>query len=111
MKITPGPVTLATAGLLAQGRGGQIAMGPQPARAVGDPHFEYVGPGSAGRIAAAAAVAGKPGVYFAGAASGGVWKSIDGGTTWKPTSDKETSQAIGALTVSQRPTCPESRPR
>ena len=51
------------------------------------PRFEYVGPASAGRIAAAAAVAGKPGVYYAGAASGGVWKSTDGGTTWKPTFD------------------------
>jgi photosystem II stability/assembly factor-like uncharacterized protein len=85
-----------------QAGGGQQALqGPQPARAVPAPHFEYVGPTSAGRISAAAAVAGKPGVYYAGAASGGVWKSADGGTTWKPTFDKETSQAIGALAVAQ----------
>ena len=101
MKATLGVITLATAGMLAQGRGGQAPQGPQPARAVADPHFEYVGPASAGRIAAAAAVAGKPGVYYAGAASGGVWKSSDGGTSWKPTFDKETSQAIGALAVAQ----------
>ena len=56
---------------------------------------------NAGRFAAAAAVAGKPGVYYAGAASGGVWKSTDGGATWKPTFDDQTSQAIGALAVSQ----------
>jgi photosystem II stability/assembly factor-like uncharacterized protein len=85
-----------------QGRGGaQAPQGAQPARAVPAPHFEYVGPASAGRIAAAAAVAGKPGVYYAGAASGGVWKSSDGGTSWKPTFDTQTSQAIGALAVSQ----------
>src|SRR5205085_1068272 len=78
-----------------QGRGGgQAPQGPQPTRAVPAPHFEYAGPMSAGRIAAAAAVAGKPGVYYAGAASGGVWKSADGGTTWKPTFDRESSQAI-----------------
>jgi photosystem II stability/assembly factor-like uncharacterized protein len=95
-------VAFASAALLAQGRGGfQGPQGPQPTRAVPAPHFEYAGPVSAGRIAAAAAVAGKPGVYYAGAASGGVWKSSDGGTTWKPTFDKESSQAIGALAVSQ----------
>ena len=68
-------------------RGGGAAPGPQPTQPVGAPRFEYVGPTSAGRIAAAAAVAGKPGVYYAGAASGGVWKSTDGGATWKPTFD------------------------
>jgi photosystem II stability/assembly factor-like uncharacterized protein len=102
MRMTVGLIALAAAGVLAQGgRGGQAPQGPQPARAVDGPHFEYVGPTSAGRIAAAAAVAGKPGVYYAGAASGGVWKSSDGGTSWKPTFDKETSQAIGALAVAQ----------
>ncbi len=75
--------------------------GPQVTQPVGAPRFEYAGPTSAGRIAAAAAVAGKPGVYYAGAASGGVWKSTDGGATWKPTFDSQTSQAIGALAVAQ----------
>ncbi len=84
---------------LAQRGGRGTAAGPQMAQPVGAPRFEYVGPTSAGRISAAAAVAGKPGVYFAGAASGGVWKSSDGGATWKPTFDNETSQAIGALAV------------
>jgi photosystem II stability/assembly factor-like uncharacterized protein len=95
-------VALGSAALMAQGGGGfQAPQGPQPTRAVPAPSFEYAGPTSAGRIAAAAAVAGKPGVYYAGAASGGVWKSSDGGATWKPTFDKETSQAIGALAVAQ----------
>ena len=87
--------------LLAQGPGGGGGGGPQMTQAVGAPRFEYAGPTSAGRIAAAAAVVGKPGVYYAGAASGGVWKSADGGATWKPTFDNETAQAIGALAVSQ----------
>src|SRR5262245_22667278 len=78
----------ATALVSAQRGGGPGGGGgPQPTQAVGAPRFEYVGPSSAGRISAAAAVAGKPGVYYAGAASGGVWKSSDGGTTWKPTFD------------------------
>src|SRR3982751_838484 len=73
-------VVLAGSAVFTQGgRGGHRPPGPQPTRAVDAPHFEYAGPVSAGRIAAAAAVAGKPGVYYAGAASGGVWKSSDGG--------------------------------
>lgn len=76
--------------------------GPPEAAQVPAPSFEYLGPLNAGRIAAAAAVAGQPGTYFAGAASGGVWKTTDGGESWKPTFDDESSQAIGALAVSAR---------
>jgi len=36
---------------------------------------------------------------FVGAASGGVWKSLDGGTTFKPVFDDQPVQAIGAITV------------
>ena len=36
---------------------------------------------------------------FAGAASGGVWKSINGGTTFKPVFDKAGSQSVGAVTI------------
>ena len=78
---------------------GAAPSGPEQTQPVAPPHFEYMGPTSAGRIAAAAAVAGQPGVYYAGAASGGVWKSSDGGATWKPTFDGQSSQAIGALAV------------
>jgi len=36
---------------------------------------------------------------FVGAASGGVWKSIDGATTFKPVFDKESVQSIGAVAI------------
>src|SRR5688500_552036 len=79
------------------GGGGGGGGGVQQAQPVGAPRFEYIGPQNAGRISAAAAVSGKPGVYYAGAASGGFWKSDDGGATWKPTFDGQASQAIGAI--------------
>src|SRR5262252_11158344 len=36
---------------------------------------------------------------FAGSASGGVWKSVNGGTTFKPVFDKTDVQSIGAVTI------------
>jgi photosystem II stability/assembly factor-like uncharacterized protein len=53
-----------------------------------------------GRVAALAAVkeSGRFTVYI-GAASGGVWKSVNGGTTFKPMFDKQPVQSIGAIAI------------
>ena len=63
-------------------------------------HFQYMGPASAGRIAAVAGVPGDTTTYYAGAASGGIWKSTDSGKTFVPIFDDQPVQAIGALAVS-----------
>ena len=42
---------------------------------------------------------GDPSIYYAGAASGGVWKTTDGGIRWAPVSDSMPVAAIGALAV------------
>jgi photosystem II stability/assembly factor-like uncharacterized protein len=54
-----------------------------------------------GRIAALDAIAEKDGktTIYVGAATGGVWKSTDGGTTFKPIFDKQSVQSIGAIAV------------
>ncbi len=36
---------------------------------------------------------------FVGAAAGGVWKSVNGGTTFKPVFDKQPVQSVGAITI------------
>src|SRR6266446_1140639 len=61
--------------------------------------FRFVGPRVGNRIAAVAGIPGDPSTYYAGAASGGVWKSIDGGNRWTPVFDKQPVAAIGSLAV------------
>ncbi|MGH9454513.1 MAG: WD40/YVTN/BNR-like repeat-containing protein, partial [Terriglobia bacterium] len=61
--------------------------------------FRFVGPLQGNRVASIAGVAGDASTYYAGAASGGVWKSTDGGNRWVPIFDKEPVAAIGALAV------------
>src|SRR4051794_4313171 len=54
-----------------------------------------------GRVSAIAASHEPSGkiTLFVGAASGGVWKSEDGGTTYKPVFDDQPVQSIGAIAL------------
>src|ERR1700688_231356 len=53
-----------------------------------------------GRVAAVDAVEEDGRItVFVGAASGGVWKSVNGGTTYKSVFDREDVQSIGAVTI------------
>jgi photosystem II stability/assembly factor-like uncharacterized protein len=64
-----------------------------------------IGPaGMSGRITAIDVDLSNPSIMYAGAASGGVWKSTSGGINWVPVFDQETTQAIGALRINQRNT-------
>jgi photosystem II stability/assembly factor-like uncharacterized protein len=57
-----------------------------------------------GRIAALAAVRRQDGslTIYVGAAGGGVWKSTDGGTTFRPKFDKQPVQSIGAIALNPK---------
>src|SRR6266700_3076907 len=58
--------------------------------------YRYIGP-VGNRVAAVAGVAGDASTYYAGAASGGIWKTTDGGIHWQPIFDDQPVQSIGAL--------------
>jgi photosystem II stability/assembly factor-like uncharacterized protein len=62
--------------------------------------FRFMGPAVGNRISAAVGIPGDPTTYYAGAASGGIWKSTDSGMRWVPIFDNEPVQAIGALALS-----------
>ncbi len=52
-----------------------------------------------GRVSAVAGVPGDPNVYYVGAAGGGVFKTVDGGNSWKAIFEKELTASIGAVAV------------
>ncbi|MGH9465370.1 MAG: VPS10 domain-containing protein, partial [Thermoanaerobaculia bacterium] len=63
--------------------------------------WREIGPYRGGRAAAVAGVPGEAGVYYFGGTGGGVWKTIDGGVTWKNVSDGFFGGSIGAVAVSE----------
>jgi len=61
-----------------------------------------IGPaGMSGRVAAIEGVEADPDLLYVGAASGGVWKTVDGGDTWAPLFDDQPVASIGAVAVFQ----------
>ncbi|MBV9773317.1 MAG: glycosyl hydrolase, partial [Gemmatimonadetes bacterium] len=63
--------------------------------------WRNIGPNRGGRSIAVAGSSKRPLEYYFGATGGGVWKTTDGGTTWKPVSDRSlrSSSSVGALAV------------
>lgn len=61
-----------------------------------------IGPAAmSGRVAAIAVVESDPSIVYVGAATGGVWKSVDGAVTFRPIFDDQPVAAIGAVAIFQ----------
>jgi photosystem II stability/assembly factor-like uncharacterized protein len=60
--------------------------------------FRYIGP-VGNRIIAIAGVPGNPNIYYAGAASGGIFKTTDNGAHWEAVFDDQPVSSIGSLAV------------
>ncbi len=61
-----------------------------------------IGPaGMSGRITTIDVVLDNPNIIYLGAASGGVWKTENGGNSWTPVFDEQPIQNIGAVAIQQ----------
>src|SRR3989442_3572689 len=84
---------LLSAALLAQG--GAPRSGPD---VFGQLQWRFVGP-MGNRVTTVAGVPGNPLIYYAGAASGGIFKTVDGGIHWQPIFDDQPVASIGSIAV------------
>jgi photosystem II stability/assembly factor-like uncharacterized protein len=62
--------------------------------------YRYIGP-VGNRVIAAASMPGDPNVYYAGSASGGIFKTTDGGTHWTSVFDAQPVSSVGSLAIAE----------
>jgi photosystem II stability/assembly factor-like uncharacterized protein len=60
--------------------------------------WRYIGP-EGNRVSAVAAIPGDTLTYYAGSASGGIFKTVDGGLNWTPIFDGQPVHSIGDLAI------------
>ena len=73
------------------------------AESLGDLRFRNLGPANAGgRVAAVAGVPGNPNIIYVGAAGGGVWKTTDGGISWRAIWESMPTASIGAIALARQ---------
>jgi photosystem II stability/assembly factor-like uncharacterized protein len=62
--------------------------------------WRSIGPANmGGRVADVEGVPGDPNIVYVGSASGGVWKTTNGGITWKPIFEREGTLSIGDIAL------------
>ncbi|HTK29003.1 MAG TPA: hypothetical protein VL309_05605 [Vicinamibacterales bacterium] len=97
---------LALAVLMLSAFAGRAALqvGPAQPPASSDPlgalRWRSIGPANTGgRVTAVEGIAGDPTTFYVGAADGGIWKTVNAGTTFRPVFDHQSTLSIGALAV------------
>ena len=86
-----------TAVVAQRGRGTGSSVGDS-AGPFGALRWRNIGPNRGGRSIAVAGSAARPLEYYFGATGGGLWKSVDGGATWRPVTDGHiASSSVGAV--------------
>ncbi|HEX2224598.1 MAG TPA: glycosyl hydrolase, partial [Thermoanaerobaculia bacterium] len=71
-----------------------------PEEEFGPLEYRLLGPAWGGRVSRVAGIPGNPKVYYTATASGGVWKSADGGYKWEPVFDEQPISSMGSIAVS-----------
>ena len=62
--------------------------------------WRNIGPANmVGRVSDVEGIPGDPNIVYVGSASGGVWKTVNGGITWQPLFDKQAIASIGDMAV------------
>jgi photosystem II stability/assembly factor-like uncharacterized protein len=98
--VAAGLWILVAAGVAARSQTRQNAASnhtPSPLDAL---QFRNLGPAIAGgRVTSVAGVPGDRNVYYVGTAAGGIFKTIDGGVSWKPLFQHQDVSSVGAMAL------------
>jgi len=76
----------------ARGDGEEKAVSRLPWRSIGPANM-------GGRVADIAGIPGDPATYYVVPANGGIFKTTNGGTTFKPIFDKQNIASVGAIAI------------